>query len=254
MVALCILVASRTVMANTEIVNFDASPVRNVELPEVLDWFLVGPSNSQLMLRVQPAPVDTSITTLCEPVAGQTTIGKCGHEAWLRLDLDATPWSSYSKFTLRISWPAMVSLSEYHKLQRAPYVEPLQYPADFYIDLHSPASLASLLHGADQDNNERESSATPPTRRKFARIRMIHAGVFTPSSSNRTIEAVPFIVTVEPLYLGVLPASLVPTVLVLLGVVAVAGVIVYPRISSYLFGVAEQVKMETATAGKHRKQ
>ncbi|KAJ3008621.1 hypothetical protein NUW54_g3084 [Trametes sanguinea] len=235
MVALCILQASRTVMANTEIVNFDASPVRNVELPEVLDWFLVGPSNSQLMLRVQPAPVDTSITTLCEPVAGQTTIGKCGHEAWLRLDLDATPWSSYSKFTLRISWPAM-------------------YPADFYIDLHSPASLASLLHAADQDNNERESSATPPTRRKFARIRMIHAGVFTPSSSNRTIEAVPFIVTVEPLYLGVLPASLVPTVLVLLSVVGVAGFIVYPWISRYLFGVAEQVKREATTAGKHRKQ
>ncbi|KAI9066535.1 hypothetical protein FKP32DRAFT_1589605 [Trametes sanguinea] len=233
MATLCILQASQTVLANTEIVNFDASPVPNVQLPETLDWPLIEPSNSQLMLRVQPAPVDTPIATLCEPVTGQT-MGECGHEAWLRLDLDTIPWSSYPKFTLRISWPAM-------------------YPADFHIDLHSPESLANLLHGADQNNNER-SSATPLTRRKFARIRVIHAGVFTPSSSNRTIEAVPFIVTVEPLYLGVLPASLVPTVLVLLGVVAVAGFIVYPRVSRYLFDVAEQVKREATTAGKHRKQ
>ncbi|OSD01230.1 hypothetical protein PYCCODRAFT_1436723 [Trametes coccinea BRFM310] len=226
-VALCILQAAHTVLANTEIVNFDASPIPNLSLPEALDWPIIEPSNSQLMLQMQPAPVDTPITTLCEPVLGQA-IGECDHEAWLRLDLDTPSWSSCSKFTFRISWPA-------------------NYPTDFYIDIHSPESLAAVLHGAVHSNKQ-QSSESAFTRRRFARIRVVHAGVFTPSSMNRTIEAVPFVVTVEPLYFDVLPASLVPTVLLLLGVVVVTGFVAYPRINRYLFVVAEQVNREIAGA------
>ncbi|CDO74839.1 hypothetical protein BN946_scf185022.g9 [Trametes cinnabarina] len=234
--AVALFVLQASVLANTEIINLDASPVPSVSLPETLDWPLLEPSNAQMLLRVQPAPVDTPVTMLCEPLS-RDTLRECDHETWLKLSLDAPPWTSSSKFTLRISWPAM-------------------HPVEFFIDVYSPESLSTLLHGRERAQNKPTSDPDPSlTRQRFARIRVIHGGVFTPSSTNvnGTIDAVPFIIAVEPLYLGVLPASLAPTVVFLVVLATVAGFVVYPRIYNYLFAVAERVRNDTVAAEERRK-
>ncbi|OJT04579.1 hypothetical protein TRAPUB_4849 [Trametes pubescens] len=225
---LCATGPIHAVQANTEIVNFEASVGPDIPHLKALDWPILNASNSQTMLRVLPAPLDTHISTVCEPLSAET-LGSCPHEAWLAIDSDESAWSQYSKFTLRISWPA-------------------SFPAGFFIDLYSPEDLPST----SQKSRNRHTL----TRRKFARIRLISEGVFTPSPSNegRAIEPVPFIVAVEPLLLGVVPESLLPTLLLLIALVVVAGSFVLPRILKHLFAAADQVRIETAQAAEKRRQ
>ncbi|KAH9885441.1 hypothetical protein C8Q73DRAFT_795858 [Cubamyces lactineus] len=232
LVVLCIVQSAHVVLANTEIVNFDASQASEVLLAETNEWPVLSPLHAQVLLRVSPAPTDTPIASVCEPISGNIP-GDCPHETWLTVDLDASPWLSYSKFTLRVSWPAM-------------------HPADFFIDIYSPSQLAERF-GHSKDAPDHSAALT---RKKFARIRVVHSGVFTPSPENvkRTVEPVPFIVLVEPLYLGVLPASLVPTLTFLLAVVAVAGFVVLPRVNGLLFSAAEQVKVEISATGDHKRR
>lgn len=52
----------------------------------------------------------------------------------------------------------------------------------------------------------------------------------------------PFNIILEPLYFGVLPASVVPVLVFLLPVVAVAWLIVAPRAHRFLVSVAEDVQ------------
>ncbi len=197
------------------------------------------------MLRVLPAPLDTHISTVCEPLSAET-LGSCPHEAWLAIDSDESAWSQYSKFTLRISWPASVGHIR-RPLPAETNAFP-QFPAGFFVDLYAPEDLPST----SQKSRNRHTL----TRRKFARIRLISEGVFTPSPSNegRAIESVPFIVAVEPLLLGVVPQSLLPTLLLLLALVVVAGSFVLPRILKHLFAAADQVRIETAQAAEKRRQ
>ncbi|KAI0370030.1 hypothetical protein BV20DRAFT_995650 [Pilatotrama ljubarskyi] len=229
--AFCTVVPTHFVSGNTEIVNFDASPSTNILFPQTLDWPVLNPTTPHKLLRVLPASVDTPITSVCEPI----TAGQCENEKWLSLDLDEQPWLPYSKFTLRISWPA-------------------SHPAEFYIELHSPESLASVV--PDANDVQEDPPNLSSTRRKYARIRVIHQGVLTPSRSNqnRTVKPVPFEVIVEPLYLGVIPASLVPTLVFLLVLVGVTAFVVLPRIQAYVFAVASQVRSEAAFAEERRKQ
>ncbi|KAI0354756.1 hypothetical protein OH77DRAFT_489360 [Trametes cingulata] len=233
LLAFCAVGQLDVVSANTEIVNFDASPSAGALFPQTSNWPVLNPSNPQILLQVLPAPVDTSITSVCEP----SNPGICHHETWLSLDLDQEPWLSYSKFTCRISWPA-------------------SHPAEFFIDLYTPSSLASVLSGSDRVYSTHPAGDNTLTRRKYARIRLISQAVFTPSPAtrNRTVEPVPFMVIVEPLYLGVIPASLVPTLATLLALVAVTAFFVLPRIHAYLSAVADQVRSETASAEERRKQ
>ncbi|KAI8981314.1 hypothetical protein BD414DRAFT_492297 [Trametes punicea] len=233
--ALWIAAPAPVALANTEIVNFEASYSPDVFVPQGLDWPVLGPSNPETLLRVLPAPLDTPVSVVCEPIFEQS-LGKCDHEAWLRFDLDSPAWASYSKFTLRISWPAM-------------------HPADFFIELYSPDALVAIADGAQGPGNSCTSDARL-IRQKFARIRLVHGGVFTPSLENRhrTIEPVPFIVVVEPLYLGFLPASLVPTLIFLSGLVMVTGYVVVPRVNKLLFAVAEEVRAETSAVEERRKR
>jgi len=88
------------------------------------------------------------------------------------------------------------------------------------------------------------------TRRKYARIQMVHTGVLTPAINgftrafNETSRyEVPFVITLEPLYFGVLPSSLVPVVLTVLAIL-VAGLPIARRIHRYLEGIAQQAKEE----------
>lgn len=62
-----------------------------------------------ISLKVSPAAVHTSIANVCEPPSAS-----CPHEVWAVLDLDSPSWREWSKFTLRISWPANVSVLSLH--------------------------------------------------------------------------------------------------------------------------------------------
>ncbi|RDX50565.1 hypothetical protein OH76DRAFT_1455413 [Lentinus brumalis] len=220
------------VRANTEIVNFVVSPGRDADLPLIAAWPELLPHDHERLVSMQPAPVDTPITNVCEPITAASP-GKCPHEQWVSLGLDHPAWVSYLKFTLRVSWPA-------------------SHPADFYIDTYTPEALARLVHG------DRASDYVQPagqgTRRMFARIRVVSGGVLTPGvSHNATLQPVPFIVTVEPLLFGVLPGSVIPTVACLLFVGLAAGLLVFPRVSRYLGSVAELVRVEQ-TVVRSRKE
>lgn len=114
------------VNANTEIINFSASKEAKAPINSlVAQWFIYltvpmsvplisyshrpifDPEHNKRQFRVIPAPLNTPLESICGlPVeeVGQT----CLHELWLALDLDADAWSTYDKFTLRISWPASV--------------------------------------------------------------------------------------------------------------------------------------------------
>lgn len=116
---LCVLA---TALANTEIVNIVASE-DNTNLLAPSSWYaakLLGVNDSDwhdssravlseetpdISLDVSPAVVHTSIIDVCEPPSAS-----CPHEVWAVLDLDSPSWRELSKFTLRISWPANVSL------------------------------------------------------------------------------------------------------------------------------------------------
>ena len=124
-----------------------------------------------------------------------------------------------------------------------------QYPADFSIQILSPAELKTRL---DLNSTAlHPDSASPQTRLKYARIRLVDTGIRAPSSGSAPNPPVPFIVRLEPLYLGILPASVLPVLLFLLPVVAFAALVMAPRIHRYLAAVAGDAKrdlMESARA------
>ena len=67
--------------------------------------------NPEQLFSVLPAPLGAALEDLCEPKEKETRSFKgCPHELWLELNTNDTTWASYSKFTLRISWPASVGI------------------------------------------------------------------------------------------------------------------------------------------------
>ena len=90
------------------------------------------------------------------------------------------------------------------------------------------------------------------TRRMFARIRLVSAGV--PVQRNATPQPVPFMVTIEPLLFGVIPGSVIPTVACLLFVGLAAGFLVVPPVNRYLGEVAERVRAKTAVARSRKER
>ncbi|KAJ7292846.1 hypothetical protein C8J57DRAFT_1267271 [Mycena rebaudengoi] len=203
------------ILANTEIINFAVSESAAVALPPALKWPVL-PARTPTTLAVRPAPLHTALDTVCQPV----TNASCAHELWLALDLDDTP---YSKFTLRLSYPAST-------------------PTDYLIQVLDPPAVAALFrlpaHGSSHTN----------TKRKYARIRAVDTGVRTPTAQppqnpNAPPPAAEFILVLEPLYLGVLPASLTPFLLVALPVLALAACAV-PRVNAYLEGYAARARRE----------
>lgn len=78
------------------------------------------------------------------------------------------------------------------------------------------------------------------SRRKYAYIRVVDETDTQPASSLLR-KRVAFRIILEPLIMGVLPASMLPTVLVLFLVVSIA-ILAVPRINGYLEGVAEKVR------------
>ena len=94
------------------------------------------------------------------------------------------------------------------------------------------------------------------SRRTYARIRVISSGVLTPSHAHRhrTLDPVSFMIAVEPLYFGVLPASVVPTVLTVVAVAVVGGLFVVPFVTKRLMAIADEVRAEISRAHARKLQ
>lgn len=211
-------------LGNTEIVNFEATKSPEVALPHIKSFPVLTIGQAEQAFHVSPAAHSVE-----HAGRGNFSLG-LSHELWLVLDLDANDWLPFSKFTLRISWPACS-------------------PADFSVDVYAPEDFANLFLG----HNVSQESAMFMTRQKIAHITLHDSAIFTPSSSPPILHAepqlpdpVPFIVLLEPLYLGVLPASVLPVVGLLTAVIAFAALAVLPLAQRWIFAVARQVPVELA--------
>lgn len=237
---LIVLFICQEVIANTEIINFLAAEERKVDFSSttVDSWPILNYKNNQGHWNVDPALLDTPLQQVCESKTGIDPANPfpCLHELWVALDLDDESWMSYSKFTLRLSWPA-------------------SSPADFLLEIYSPqAILTRLSRLPHQSAAIDDASITAPhlsrtglstTRLKYARIRVVDTGVRTPTPDlpESAAQAIPFILILEQLYLGVLPASLLPTVCFLIPVLFCAA-LATPWILSYLDHFIKQARQE----------
>lgn len=120
-----------------------------------------------------------------------------------------------------------------------------QFPADFDIEVVSAERLFSEL---PEDVRGSDISVPARSRQMYARVRVVDAGVRTPiadgSHEHATPEPVPFILILEPLYFGVLPASVLPTVAFLGVIVLITACRVVPSAQRYLCAIADEVRKE----------
>ncbi|KAJ3547942.1 hypothetical protein NMY22_g1464 [Coprinellus aureogranulatus] len=206
-------------LANTEIVNFEAVEARNFDIWFTREWPSLNVNQSTLRWNLTANPLDTPKESLNQGPCTRLyhwnpneTPEKCLKELWLLLDLDGEKWASYTKYTLRLSWPA-------------------SYPVDAYLKIFDSSDIAPLPRpGPPRRLRRRQGPSQYLVRRKFARIQLVNIGVLNPTSElaknaqhdpTMLPEPVPIIITLEPLLFGVLPQSLVPTVYAILGAVVV---------------------------------
>jgi len=95
----------------------------------------------------------------------------------------------------------------------------------------------------------------------YARIRPTNTGVLAPwaqraialnqtrSQTMRDYGKVEFITILEPLWFGVIPETLLPTIAFLIPLVLVAGFVVFPTIHAYVERIAREAQAELE--GKH---
>lgn len=87
---------------------------------------------------------------------------------------------------------------------------------------------------------------------KYARIRVVDVGVLIPTPdlppSAIQAEPIPFILILEPLYLGILPASLLPSICFLVPLLLGAG-LAASWIISYLDRFVQQARQELRDRG-----
>ncbi|KAJ8472800.1 hypothetical protein ONZ45_g16525 [Pleurotus djamor] len=224
--------------ANTEIRKFQVDaiddPVSVVLPASVSQWLSLDFPYSEKELTLLPARFGTFLSSVCETKVDATkpTVNSpygCPHELFLVLNLDANAWRKYDAYTLRLSWPA-------------------SYPAEFDIQILSASMLSELL----ESNPNHTWHGNPQkvfkisTRTRYARIRVVDTGVVTPKRQlpSPLPSVVPFTLILEPLYLGFLPASVMPTLLLMLPVAASAFIIV-PRLLPWFESLAQDAMQET---------
>ncbi|EPQ60074.1 hypothetical protein GLOTRDRAFT_134831 [Gloeophyllum trabeum ATCC 11539] len=188
-------------------------------------WLHLTPEKNEAILEVRPMTLQALPDT--EPQErldlADTSFQAASlapGEIWVLLDLDQERWKSYTKFTLRISWPA-------------------SHPTDFRITIDSPGSSSSY------PNPDTTVRRLPSTRIKFAKITLVHTGVPTPPRTNQSLEPVPFIIMLEPLQLGIIPASVTPILLGLIPLICVASLLAgraYKYMDTLARDIAEDVK------------
>ena len=123
-------------------------------------------------------------------------------------------------------------------------------PADFLIETYSPNDAQthfltmddSLSSSPFEDSDHKEE--LHPTRRLYARIRAVSTGLRRPSPNQDRVDPVEFILLLEPLYLGAVPASVVPIIFFILVLVFIAWVLVAPFVNGYLEYIADQARAE----------
>jgi len=137
---------------------------------------------------------------------------------------------------LRISWPA-------------------SHPFDFQLEAYTPQDYA-LRAGLETTRIADIPPIHPKTRNMYARIRPINTGVLAPwaqraitlnqthSQAMRDYGKVEFITILEPLRLGGIPETLLPTIGFLIPLVLVAGFVVFPRIHAFIAGIAREARVE----------
>ncbi|KAI0721191.1 hypothetical protein C8Q72DRAFT_787925 [Fomitopsis betulina] len=228
--ALTLFFVSGGALANTEIVNFaaaDSADLSPALLTLTANWTALSARAPERLLRIQPARLGTPLADVCHGSSGGSA-GSCPHEHWLTLRLDDPTWSTYSRFTFRLSWPA-------------------SSPADFDVEVKSAEALSSKL---PEDTQGCDISVRKRSRRMYARVRVVDAGVRTPiadgSHEHATPEPVPVILILEPLYLGVLPTSVLPTVAFVGVVILITACWVVPLVQKIMCAVADKVGKEFA--------
>ena len=123
-------------------------------------------------------------------------------------------------------------------------------PADFLIETYSPNDAQthfptmddSLSSSPFEDSDYKEELHS--TRRLYARIRAVSTGLRRPSPNQDRVDPVEFILLLEPLYLGAVPASVVPIIFFILVLGFIAWVLVAPFVNGYLEYIADQARAE----------
>ena len=103
----------------------------------------------------------------------------------------------------------------------------LKYPVQVALSLHRPIISSAAPSSAHAGN-------MAPRRLHLARIRLEQEGVPIPRHQHKEGEGVPLVVLLEPLALGVIPASVLPIVVALLVVLLMTAIsysVFFPRVS-----------------------
>ncbi|TFK24251.1 hypothetical protein FA15DRAFT_641250 [Coprinopsis marcescibilis] len=192
-------------LANTELIYFDAQEVPNPEIQFQHTWPTLDAYTSSIRWGLGANPPNTTDIAddpqPCSNVFSWTPTRSaqgCLRELWVILDLDCEPWKKYNNFTLRISWPA-------------------SYPVEAHVRVFEPSALTHLSTPGPP-RRYKTRSASSMTRQKYGRIQLVSTVVWTPEAQAieeflKTLDAVPIIITLEPLLLGILEASQLPTVI-----------------------------------------
>jgi len=215
-----------TVIANTEISNFVATDGQEIVIPQTSKWPTLQPGANEIESSLEWSPhVDTKLQ---DPVWDPKS---SSDEMWVTLDLDHQRWRNHSKFTLRLSWPA-------------------SSPASFFIQFYTSESLLSAISSSQHSSSVGTNTYTRKetrSRRMYAHIRVV--GEADGISTSEHTQHIAFNIILEPLIMGVLPASVQPIVLTLVFVVSVAALIV-PWINRYLERLADKARAEATTVNK----
>jgi hypothetical protein len=107
--------------------------------------------------------------------------------------------------------------------------------------IYDPASLHAI-------SEIHQPTLSHTTRRKYARIRLSFAGVLTPPASS-VVDDVPFILALEPLYFGVLPQSVIPTICAIFSVI-ILGIPVAMKFNAMLQPTVQLAKQTKSAYGK----
>jgi hypothetical protein len=132
------------------------------------------------------------------------------------------------------------------------HLEEKKYPVQVSLNLHRP-----IVSPATTPSSSARTDTVAPQRLHLARIRLRQEGIPVPSSRQREHreEGVPLVVLLEPLILGVLPASVLPTVVTLLVLLGVVACTVLPYVLRSVLGeVVESARRELALLGEGKEK
>lgn len=207
-----LLALSPYASADTEIVNFEASPSRDVDLTQyTASWRSLKPAIPSVVTTT-PAPRGSTFYQSCN-----FTTHHCPHEVWFILDASA------GTHTVRISYAATSSVQ-------------------YKIELYSPAALSTFI------GTPPAAPASPArTTLSYARVTVRRVGILTPGMAYAEPQVVTFHIVLEQLLLGVLPQSMLPVVA---AIVVVLGGVAYalPRLLKTFESLAREARFEVRKA------